>query len=602
MSPFRRLLGYLRPYAGRLTLAGACLLLSMPAQLFHPLVWMYVVDEAIAAEEPLFHELVGGTDAAARLTLVGLAAGVMLLVQLLATAFGGLRTYLLGDVGQRFVLDLRTDLHARLLEHGLPFFHRHRSGDLLARAMGDIDTLEQVALQGTDEVVTNAVQFAGVAGVIVWLHPQVGLLTLVPMVGVAALVHGFNWRVRGLYRRVRERLGDVSERLRESLAGVLVVKAFGREAHEAQRFAEENRAYYETSLRAVLSRAIYFPGVRSVGFLSNVFMLGGGAYYIIQGSFTVGGLVAYRGYWWQLFSPVNSLARINEMMQRAVAAAGRVFELMDEEPEIRDRPGAVVLDRGRGEMRFEDVRFAHAGRERTLDGVSFEARPGDQVGIVGPSGAGKSTILALLLRLHEVDAGTVRFDGHDVRAVTQASLRRHFAVVTQEPHLFHDTIRANIRYGRPEADDAEVERAAGRANLHDFVAELADGYDTVVGERGVRLSGGQRQRIAIARAFLADPTVLLLDEPTASVEPESERIIQAALRDVLAGRTAVVVSHRVSMVRDAERILVLQDGRIAERGTHRELVDADGWYARMSRLQAGAGPERADEERSAADP
>ncbi len=277
------------------------------------------------------------------------------------------------------------------------------------------------------------------------------------------------------------------------------------------------------------------------------------------------------------------------MVQRTIASGSRVFELMDEPVEIVDAPDAVTLPRATGHLRFENVHFSYAGRDGTLRGVTFEAAPGEQIGVVGPSGAGKSTLLALLLRLYDVNHGTVRFDGHDVRDVQQMSLREHFAIVTQEPFLFNDTIRANILYGRPDAGEDEMIEAAQRANIHEFIQDLKHGYDTAVGERGVRLSGGQKQRICIARAFLADPTVLLLDEPTASVEAQSESIIQSAIQHVLEGRTALIVSHRLSMVRDADQILVIDEGHIIERGTHMELMAHDGWYARMYRLQAGDG-------------
>ncbi|MFW6058610.1 MAG: ABC transporter ATP-binding protein [Phycisphaeraceae bacterium] len=589
MPTFLRLLRYLRPYWARLLLAGSCLVLSMPAQLFHPLVWMFVVDEALLADEPMFATLVGGSDTQHRLMLIAAAVGVMFAVQLLGTALGGARTYFLGQVGQRFILDLRHDLFGRLLGHALPFFHRHRTGDLIARSMGDVDTLEQVALRGTDEIVTNALQLIGVATIIVWLNWKVGLLTLAPMVGVALMVHMFNARVRGLYRRVRDRLGDVSDKLQESISGIFVIKSFARERHESEQFAARNEEYYDTAMRAVVARSLYFPAVRTVGFLSNIAMIGGGAYFYLYGTFTIGNFVAYRGYWWQLFSPVNSLARINEMIQRAIAAASRVFDLMDEPVQIRDRTDAVALERGAGHIRFENVSFNYAERDGTLRDVTFEAASGQHLGVVGPSGAGKSTILALLLRLYDVSDGAVRFDGRDVRELTQRSLREQFGLVTQEPFLFNDTIRANMLYGRPDASESDMIEAARQANVHEFIDGLPHGYDTIVGERGVRLSGGQKQRICIARAFLADPTVLLLDEPTASVEAESESIIQAAIQHVLVGRTAVIVSHRLSMVRDCDQIIVVDDGRITERGTHDELMAANGWYARMYRLQAGEG-------------
>ncbi|MCS7264360.1 MAG: ABC transporter ATP-binding protein/permease [Armatimonadetes bacterium] len=573
MSQFVRLLQYLKPYWWQIVVGLICLLLATPAQLFHPLVWKFIVDEVIVNQ---------------KVWLLVPALLVMVAVHLIGVGLSAARTYLLGVVGQKFVFDLRNELYRKLQSHSLRFFHERRSGDLIARVIGDVDTLQEIAINGVDNIIANALQFIGVAAIIVALNWKVGTLTLLPMVGVAFLVWIFNARIRDLYRRIRDRLGDLSAKLQENLLGMLVIKAFARELYELQRFEEENRRFLNESVKGVIARTVYFPAVFTVGFFSSVVMIGVGAIFVLRGEFTIGGLVAYRGYWWQLFSPVFSLAQINEMVQRAIASASRVFEILDEPIEIVDAPDAVELAEVKGHIVFDRVTFAYDDKNFVLRNVSFEVLPGQKVGIVGPSGAGKSTILALMLRLYEPQEGRILLDGYDLRQIKQESLRHHCAIVTQEPFLFNDTVKHNIRFGWLDATDEEIFESAKLANAHEFIEELPNGYETVVGERGVRLSGGQKQRICIARAFLANPKILLLDEATASVEPESEAIIQATLERLMEGRTTIIVSHRLSMVRDCDQILVVQDGQIVEQGTHEELMANNGWYARMYRLQMGA--------------
>ncbi len=571
---FWRLLSLMRPYTVPIVIGFICLLLATPAQMFPPLVWKYVVDEVIMNRK-VDHLLP--------------AMLVMLAVHLVGMGLSAARTYLLGVAGQRFVADLRNRLHDKLMRQSVRYHHDRKSGDLMARVIGDVDTLQEVVINGVDNILGNALSLVWVAGIIVWLNWKVGTLTLLPLAVVAVMVWFFNLRVKGLYRTIRDRLGDLSAKLQENLLGVLIIKAFAREAYEQERFQQVNTQYLATSLKGVKVRSVYFPGVMTVGFLSNIAMIGAGAYFVLKGEFTIGGLVAYRGYWWQLFAPVFSLAQVNEMIQRAIAAASRVFEVLDAPEEVTDAPDAIVLDTVQGHIRFDRVNFAYTSERPILQDVSFQVLPGQRIGIVGPSGTGKTTILNLILRLYDPQEGAIYLDGIPLRQLQQQAFRRHIALVTQEPFLFNDTVRQNILFGRLDATDEEIETAARLANAHEFIMDLPQGYDTLVGERGVKLSGGQKQRICIARAFLANPRVLLLDEATASVEPESEAVIQAALERLMQDRTTMIVTHRLSLVRDCDRILVIDEGRVIESGRHEQLIEKNGWYARMYRLQMEGG-------------
>lgn len=566
----RRLLGLLWPYRRALSVGFVCLMIATPAQLFHPLVWMYVVDEVIAGR---------------RLDLLAPALAVMFAVHLAGAALNSLRSWVLGRAGQRFVADLRVRLHAKLVGQSLSYHHSLRSGDVVSRVIGDADVLQEVVINGADSVVANLLSLVWVSGVVIWLQWKVGAITLMPLAVVALLTWFFNSRVKALYRRIRDRLGALSAHVQEHLQGIAVIKAFAQEEFEIAHFERHNRDYMRESFKGVFARAVYFPSVMSVGFLTNVFMIGLGALFVVRGEFTLGGLIAYRGYWWHLFQPVFALAQTNEMLQRAKASAARVFEVLDAADSIADAPGALPVARMEGRVRFENLCFSYRPDVPLLHNISFEAEPGQRIGIVGPSGAGKSTFLALLLRFFDPQAGAVYLDGRDLREWRQVDFRRQLALVGQEPFLFDESILDNIRFGRNEATLEEVERAARAANAHEFIEQLPEGYETRVGERGVKLSGGQKQRLCIARAFLANPAILLLDEATASVEPESEMLILGALERLEAGRTTFIVSHRLSLVRDCTRILVVRNGGISEEGTHRELMTRGGWYARMAALQ-----------------
>jgi len=570
---FKRILPYLAPYSRRISFGVVLLLISTPLGAFHPLVWMYVVNEVIGKH---------------RHNMLLPALLVMFVVQGTGSAIEAVKSILLEGVGQRFVFDLRCAIYSRLQSQSLAYHTNRRTGDLISRTMSDVDVLQEVAFQSVDSIIGNTLSFLVVAGILIKLNWKLGLLTLMPIGVVFFLTRYFNTLVRSLYRQTRDRLGDVNARLQENLSGITLIKAFAREKYELGRFSSAADLYKQANYRAIRARNTFFPAVRFVGFFSNILSVGFGAYLVMKGQFTVGGLVAYRGYWWQLFAPINQLAAINELMQRARAAGNRVFELMDADQTVTDVPDApslTIMPR-KADVEFQDVTFGY-GATPTLQGVSFKADAGQMIALVGPSGAGKTTVLNLVPRFWDVQQGRVLVSGTDVRSVTQESLRSHMAIVLQDTFLFDGTVRANLLYGRPDATQEQIEEAAKAANAHDFIVDLPQGYNTEIGERGVKLSGGQKQRLSITRAFLTNPDILILDEPTSSVEPESEAIITQALERLMEGRTTFVTSHRFSLVRRADQILVFEAGKIVERGTHEALMALEGLYASMYSLQMG---------------
>jgi ABC-type multidrug transport system fused ATPase/permease subunit len=552
----------------RIFLGFLGLLLDIALELSPGFVWLYIIDHVVVARD-----------------LSGLpkAIGALVAISFSEALVSRFRRIWLEETGQGFVFDLRNDLFAKLSRLPLAYFNESRTGDLMSRVSSDVESVQEVVVNGTDTLLANLLRLLGVVVIFCSLNLKLGLATVAPIFVVGLLLSFFNKRVRGLYKAARERLGAINARLNDSLSGIRVVKGFAREDEERTLFRKANELFLESNLGAIRARANVFPWIGFVVSFTNTIMLAYGAWLIVQGQFTIGGLVAYRTYGRFFYGPIDNLTQINDMLQRAVAAGRRIFEVMDTPETVSDAPDAVDLPPIRGEIAFEDVRFAYYTAQGTevLHEISFRLQPGQKVALVGESGAGKSTVFALLARFWDPTSGRITIDGYDLRKVTQRSLRRQVVSVQQDTFLFAASVAENIRYGRPEATQAEVEEAAKAANAHGFIGELPQGYETIVGERGVKLSGGQRQRIAVARAFLAGGSLVLLDEATSAVEPESERLIYDSLERLLEGRTAVVATHRLSTVRDANLILVLSKGSVVERGTHEELMRLGGRYAAM---------------------
>jgi ABC-type multidrug transport system fused ATPase/permease subunit len=395
----------------------------------------------------------------------------------------------------------------------------------------------------------------------------------------------FNKHARPIYRQARDRLGDINARLEDNLAGIRVTQAFVQEEPELLRFSAASQQYYLQRVRSIRAWSTFFPALRFLALLGTALVLGFGAWMVARGQVTLGTLVAFLAYSTSFYEPLNRLTEIDNILQQAIAAGERIFELMDEVSDIQDAPEAVLLESVEGDVVFEDVDFRYQDGEGVLHDVNFHIAPGEVVALVGPSGSGKTSIARLLSRFYDPVHGRVMVDGHDLRDVQVASLRRHVAVVLQDTFLFNASVRENLCYGKPNATDEELIAAATAAYAHEFIMQLPQGYATEIGERGVKLSGGQKQRLALARAILADPRILILDEATSSVDAEAEYLIQQALDEVLKGRTALVIAHRLSTIRNADKIIALEGGRIREIGSHQELLARGGLYSQLYQRQ-----------------
>jgi ATP-binding cassette subfamily B protein len=517
---------------------------------------------------------------------------------LLAATVGGAVASWLEDWGwsvfaQRIQRDLRVDAYDRLQRLELAYFTRRRTGDLMSVLNNDVNALETFLEDGLSATLWILATVGGIGVILVSLNPALTAVTLLPIPALAAFTLLFTRIVEPRYLDVREEIGDLNSRLENSVSGIEVIKTASAEPFETERVREASEGYLRSNLAAIRVRITYFPGlsvISGVGFAAT-FVVGGlwvlgRPPFGLSGTLTPGTFVTFVIYAQQFLWPIIRLGDVVDDYERAKTAGSRVYAVMTRDPEIRDRPDAAPLEVDEGAVEYDGVSFAYGDRG-ALSGVSVSVEGGTTVGVVGPTGAGKSTLLKLLPRLYDVDEGVVRIDGRDVREVTLSSLRRSVGYVSQEPFLFFGTVRENIRYGSFDASDADVERAARRAQAHEFVENLPQGYDTLVGERGVRLSGGQRQRLVVARTILKDPEILVLDEATSAVDTETEALIQASLVEFARDRTAFVIAHRLSTVRNADRIVVLDDGRVVEEGTHRQLLREDGLYANLWRVQVG---------------
>ncbi len=488
------------------------------------------------------------------------------------------QTYYTGWVGERILTDLRKKLFRHLQRLSLGYFERNRAGAIISRITNDVEALDQLVTDGVTSLVQNSLMLIGSAVILFFLDWRLALAALIvfPVMSIATAF--FRRRSARAYRRVRERLGAVTASLQEDISGVRVLQAFRREDRNEKLFREVNDHYREANQETVVLSGVYFPFVDFLSSLATAIVLGYGGYLVFDDSITIGTLFAFIGYLSNFFDPVQQLSQLYNTFLAAVAALDKIIDVLDEEPEILDSPGATELAQIEGRVAFENVRFGYGQGPEVLHGISLDVAAGTTVALVGHTGAGKSTIAKLLSRFYDPREGAITIDGTDLRDVTQESLRRQLGIVPQEGFLFAGTVLENIRFGRPDATPEEVAAAASAVGAHEFILALEDGYETQVAERGTRLSLGQRQLVAFARALLADPRILILDEATSSVDIGTERRIEEALATLLAGRTAFIIAHRLSTIRSADLIVVLEHGVVVEQGTHEQLLAREGRY------------------------
>ena len=580
-----RLLDYLRPYRSRMIQGFLAATVITLVSLVPPYLAGFLIDEVVRPVQDGSVPL----DRGAR--VAWLAVGAMALVYIVRQAAALVRLRLMSVVGEYVARDLRGAVYAHLQRMGMGFFNRKKTGGLITRVTSDTDRLWEFLAFGVVDVSLSLVMLVGLSVVLLSLDWRLGLVMVVPVPLFCWVIFRHGERMERLFLRTWRKWGGMTDVLGDTLPGIKVVKAFSQEAYETNRFSERNADVTEEANRLHHAWTTFWPSLMLAIHGTTVLVWAFAVPRLLgtasaDPTLTAGTFVSFLLYTTMFIQPVEVIGQMTRTMNRATSSAHRVFEVLDTEPEVVDREAPVCLNPVQGHVRFEDVTFAYDGVRQVLKGVSFDVEPGEMIGLVGPSGGGKTTVVNLIARFYDVTGGRVSVDGVDVRDLDSAHYRRQVGMVLQDPYLFYGTVAENIRYGHPEASPDRVVEAARAANAHDFIVKLPHGYDTVVGERGQSLSGGERQRVSIARAILHDPRILILDEATSAVDTETERQIQEAMDRLVAGRTVFAIAHRLSTLVNASRLMVMKDGRLAESGTHAELLDRDGGiYRRLYTLQ-----------------
>ncbi len=570
MNNYKRLLLFIKPYLPRLGLAVICIVFAAAANLYVPWIIKDIIDDVLANRDMKM--------------LNTIAIGIVVVFFLRGLFFYG-QTYLVSYIAQKVIIDIRQMLYMKFQRLSLAYYEKKQTGTIMSYITNDVAALQSALVDSLIEMVTEGSVLIGSVATMFYLHWKLTLLTLITVPLIAQAMKIFGSKLKSSGTVIQERIADITSLLQESISAVRVVKSFVREDYEIERFKKQNFLNFRAQMKNTQLMAILTPTVEFLAAIAVTLIVWYGGYEVVNGTITAGALIAFLTYAVNLANPVKRLSRVYGTIQKAMAAADRVFEVLDTQEDIQDKATAIVLPKIDGKVTFQDVVFEYKKDTPALRSISLEAKPGQMVAIVGPSGAGKSTIANLIPRFYDVNSGAIKIDDIDIRDVQMNSLREQIGIVPQETMLFSGTVAENIQYGRLEASREEIIEAAKAGNAHAFILELPNGYETKIGERGSNLSGGQRQRIAIARAILKNPRVLILDEATSALDTESEKLVQGALDKLMLGRTSFVIAHRLSTILQADQIIVLDRGQIKEAGTHTELLRKRGLYSNLYNIQ-----------------
>ncbi|MBI5411418.1 MAG: ABC transporter ATP-binding protein [Nitrospirae bacterium] len=571
MKSLFRVLRYLRPYRALAVTTLLCAALTTALELVPPWLLKIVIDDVIQARRP---------------DLLPWVMASLFLAYGLKNLFASLRIRFNNRLEQRVVHDLREQVFAALQRLSVSYYESRSTGEIMSRVSSDTEHVERIFIDGLEGMLTAFLTLLGITVMLFTLNWKLAALSMVPIPILILSATLFTKRVHGYYHTIRRNAADLNAYLQDALSGIRETMGFNRQAYEAQRFGTLSRQYSESNLKAMYLWSLYSPGMIFVGSLGTLLILWYGAQEVMSGALTIGELVMFLSYLALFYVPINQIHSVNHMLQHALAAGERVFDILDQQPEVHDRPGAVQpKPRLEGAVRYEDVSFHYRPDVSILRHVTLEVKPGERIALVGPSGAGKSTMLKLLMRFHDVREGAVTIDGYDLRALPLTFLRSQIGLVQQEPFLFNGTVRENIVYGDLAADQGRIEDVARAARAHEFITALPDGYDTWIGERGVKLSVGQKQRVSIARVLLKDPPIVIFDEATSNIDTETEVKIREALHSLTRGRTTFIIAHRLSTLHDVDRIVVVDRGHIVEEGNHESLLGRGGLYAGLYEAQ-----------------